>query len=172
MGTGCIYGWDMSTDKLPFRVQAYGIMQMVFFSPQNTQNGGLHCRMPNPIQGALVLSRQQSYLLKRADLGRRWGFPNLHFICMYEKGAEGWERPHDTVLLWITLLLAPLPVLSSEHVNAQCGDSPRLLWKEHFHPFHSLLLRKSGMLLPLLCFIHQYCSLPFYLPENCQNLCW
>ncbi|KAI4555551.1 hypothetical protein MJG53_019241 [Ovis ammon polii x Ovis aries] len=55
-------------------------------------------------------------------------------------------------------------VLSSEYVDAQCGDSPSLLRKEHFHPFHSLLLRKSGI-------FTQSCSLPFHFPENYQNPC-
>ena len=64
-------------------------------------------------------------------------------ICMYENGTKRWERSNGRILLWITLIWAPLPDLSSENVDAQCGDSPSLLWKEHFHPFHSLLLRKS-----------------------------
>ena len=45
---------------------------------------------------------------------------------------------------WATELNST-PVLSSEYVDAQCGNSPNLLRKEHFHPFHSLLLRKSGI---------------------------
>ena len=36
---------------------------MVFFSPQNTKNRELHWGRPNPLQGPLVLSRQQSYFL-------------------------------------------------------------------------------------------------------------
>ena len=55
----CIYiGGCPLTNFL--RVQAYAITQMLFFSPQNIQIRGLHCRIPY---------KEQSYLLNGADLG-------------------------------------------------------------------------------------------------------
>ena len=92
-------------------------------------------------------TRSNLIFLMEQILGRSEGFWIFACwpICMYENGTKRWERSNGRILLWINLIWDPLPILSSENVDAQCGGSPSLLRKEHFHPFHSLLLRKSGI---------------------------
>ena len=117
---------------------------MLFFSPQNIQIRGLHCRIPY---------QEQSYLLNGADLGEEWRFLHLHLLAhlhvweRYKKMRKiKWENPSLDNLnlgsssrpeLWkcgcpmwrfskspLERTFPPLPQSSPEKIQDLCSASP------------------------------------------------